>query len=647
MTDTSFDHIEVLVVDDDPAFLELTATSLTRASNRLSVRTTPNPREGLRLLDEEPIDCIVSDYDMPTMTGIEFLTTVRADNSDFPFIILTNTDCATEAIHAGATDYLQKSSITDQYSLLANRIQHAVERYQLRQRKNTFQRRYDLATSASADAFFTYDVSADTLYLDAGFEQFGYQQTQIETGLDWWLERIRSDTRETIRTSLEAALARNPNVFDVFEGNRGCISEQFRWRCRDGSSVTCLCHVGIVFEDEEPVEVVGAVTDISERKDRERTLTALNDVAIDLNDYETVEGICERSIAASQDLLQFDLSVIDIEDNGILSKAAISEDTPEIYAISMSVEEGLAGKTFRTGESMLVTDIANHPEAKPEGPYQSVISIAIGSHGVFQAVSEDADAFNETDLELAELLVSHTASALDRLEREHQLRHQNERLKEFTRIVSHDLRNPLNVASGHLELANESEDEASQSVAEAAIALDRMKSIIEETLTLARNGQLVDDPTAVDLAALGQKCWRTVETNEATLDIQTDSTLRADPSRLRHILENLFRNAVEHGSSTPYDPLGDDDTNKRSSDLTVRIGELEDEAGFYVEDNGEGIPSDQRDRVFEPGYTAAGGTGLGLTIVRQIAEAHGWTVRLTESVDGGARFEFTDVTWGI
>ncbi|PSQ16582.1 hypothetical protein BRD00_10515 [Halobacteriales archaeon QS_8_69_26] len=100
----------------------------------------------------------------------------------------------------------------------------------------------------------------------------------------------------------------------------------------------------------------------------------------------------------------------------------------------------------------------------------------------------------------------------------------------------------------------------------------------------------------------------------------------ADPGRLEHVFENLFRNAVEHG--------GDD--------VTVTVGALD--GGFYVADDGPGIPEDRREEVFDVGTsTAADGTGFGPTIVRHIVETHGWRVRVAESEDGGARFEVTGV----
>lgn len=119
-------------------------------------------------------------------------------------------------------------------------------------------------------------------------------------------------------------------------------------------------------------------------------------------------------------------------------------------------------------------------------------------------------------------------------------------------------------------------------------------------------------------------------TAEATIVTDTDQRIRADRSRLSQLLENLMRNAVEHGGS----------------DVTVTVGELD--GGFYVEDDGVGIPEAERETVFEMGYsTSDEGTGFGLAIVKRITEAHGWDIRVTDGANGGTRFEITGVELGV
>jgi signal transduction histidine kinase len=153
-----------------------------------------------------------------------------------------------------------------------------------------------------------------------------------------------------------------------------------------------------------------------------------------------------------------------------------------------------------------------------------------------------------------------------------------------------------------------------------------MDELIDDLLTLAREGDRIDDLKPVDIAALADGCWKNVETAEATLATTADRTIRADRSRLQQLLENLLRNAVDHGGP----------------DVSVTVGDLD--GGFYVEDDGRGIPPAERERVFDPGYSTSNErTGFGLRIVKQIADAHGWDVAVTHGVDGGARFSVTGV----
>jgi PAS domain S-box-containing protein len=213
------------------------------------------------------------------------------------------------------------------------------------------------------------------------------------------------------------------------------------------------------------------------------------------------------------------------------------------------------------------------------------------------------------------------------------LEQSNEKLEQFASVVSHDLRNPLNAAQLRFDLVR---DDVSGEDAEAVEEnLDRMETMIEDLLTLARSGQTVEDPEPVPLADAARTAWShaDLEDCELTSSIPEGVTVQADHDRLLHVFENLFRNAADHN-----DPP-----------VTIRVGTLDipgtdetdgDLPGFFVEDDGAGIPESERAEVFEHGYTTnTDGTGFGLSIVSEIVEAHGWTVSVDESVSGGARFE--------
>jgi PAS domain S-box-containing protein len=217
-----------------------------------------------------------------------------------------------------------------------------------------------------------------------------------------------------------------------------------------------------------------------------------------------------------------------------------------------------------------------------------------------------------------------------------ELEKSNERLDEFASMLSHDLRTPLNVAAFRTELiAEERSDEHTEAVQKE---LDRMESMIDGMLRLARAGEEIETTEDCSLREIIEDVWESVETDGAELDCRVGNTdLKADPVRIFQLFENLFGNAVYH-NETP---------------LTVRVGTFDENGepvggdepvGFFVEDDGEGIPEDERDEVFEHGYTTGeDGHGYGLSVVRNIVEAHGWEIRVTDGSDGGARFEITGI----
>jgi len=214
----------------------------------------------------------------------------------------------------------------------------------------------------------------------------------------------------------------------------------------------------------------------------------------------------------------------------------------------------------------------------------------------------------------------------EREEYRRELERQNERLEQFASMVSHDLRNPLNVAQGRVDYLQGEDD--NEHLAATARALDRMEGLIEDVLALARQGQPIAEREHVTLSAVAEDAWAVVESDTATLTIDSDGTFIADATRLQQLLENLFRNAIEHGGT----------------DVEISVGTINDGSGFFIADNGAGIPVQDRKKVLESGYsTASEGTGLGLSIVSEIVAAHDWQIDVTSSETGGARFEIAGV----
>lgn len=212
-------------------------------------------------------------------------------------------------------------------------------------------------------------------------------------------------------------------------------------------------------------------------------------------------------------------------------------------------------------------------------------------------------------------------------EREQRLQEQNERLDEFASVVSHDLKNLLGAANGGTELAKRTEDTSNLDQVEKAH--DRMYELIEDLLVLAREGQTVEELEPVSVSTVAKEVWTITESSNASLQIdEINDRIMADRGRLKQVFENLFHNAIKHGGDGVAISIG------------IENGQL------YIADDGPGIPPSDQDSIFDYGYsTHRDGNGYGLSIVRSVVEAHGWTISVTESDNGGARFEISDITF--
>lgn len=293
----------------------------------------------------------------------------------------------------------------------------------------------------------------------------------------------------------------------------------------------------------------------------------------------------------------------------------LGEDSDELLGESLGEVVGIPPEDF---------------DGKTDGGTADPVRLTVDGREEFYEVT-DSGIYDVTGSEVGRvLLFSDVTAEVNRQrqleEQNRELERKNERLDKFASIISHDLRNPLGVAQLRLGLV-EQETEHTEAIDDA---LDRMETMIHDILTMARADTIVEETESISLRSLSRTAWKTVETEQATLelDIPENATVEGDWSLLRNTFENLFRNAIEHN-----DPP-----------VTIRVGTKQDSADsvecFFIEDDGTGIPEDQRAQVFEFGHTTSDqGTGFGLAIVDELLDAHGWEVVVTDGELGGARFE--------
>ena len=588
-----FGELAVLHVDDDPSVLELTSAFLKRELDAVSVTTVTEPEEAIERLDTERFDCVISDYDMPGRSGLELFEAIREEHPLVPFVLYTgkgSEEIASQAVNAGVTGYFQKGG-PDQQRRLVNRVDQAAREYHTKIEAD----RYSTVLRALNYPIYVVDETGVFSYVnDAFLEMVGYDREEI---IGAGTDIIKDDE----------AVVEAENQLGSILSETGPDITQFPVDIypKEGDPIPCRDHMGVLpYEGEEFRGSVGILRDVSEEVSRQREL--------------------ERRTKA-----------IDEAPIGITLSDPDRPDNPMIYVNDQFVEKTGYGREEALGRNYR---FLQGPETREEqvAELQRAIDAGEATTVELRNYRENGELFwnrvtisplKDVSGEITHW-VGFQEDITDSKRRERELERQNERLERFAGIVSHDLRSPMSVATGRIELAKADTESAGANgnLDDALDALDRMETIVENTLTLARQGDTVGDLDPISLRTAAERSWRTTETGDSTLETVSDAEIRADADRMGIIFQNLFSNAARHAGPA----------------VTVRVGATAE--GFYVEDDGPGIPEDDRTTIFDPGHTTADdGTGFGLAIVNEIVEAHDWQIAVSESDEGGARFEITGV----
>jgi PAS domain S-box-containing protein len=741
--DADEESISVLCVDDEPGLADLTATFLKQFDGRFSTSTALSAQEGLDYLDENNVDCVVSDYDMPALDGLAFLEAVRATNPDLPFILFTgrgSEEIASDAISAGVSDYMQKESGNDQYAVLGQRILNVVHRHRSRVQQQETETRAETILGASPDAILVsvgsefvyanpaavdlYDVPDKSALLGRQAGEFIHpdyrddvdrQLQQVESGerpadhiprtlltlegkevpvevtarhVMWdndpgvvAIVRDLSDQeaqihrQERYEASFEQAfdamvvadddgqyIEANQSACELFglekEGLIGRSIEEFTqgdndfkatWRRFEETTID-RGTLRIVRDDGEERVVEYAATsnivagehlsvlrDVTDRENREWVIREMYNIISNRDrPFEEQVGALLELGRQELDVAYGTLSqiqgedyvfeIVDADDDAIQAGDVVPVSATNCEIAASTKETLVLGDVERDAPGE--TDRAGYTEWGIACYLGAPVIIDNNVYGTFcfYGTEPREGQFSEWEVTLVDLMSRWVGYELQRQRTNDRLKAQNEKLEQFASLVSHDLRNPLNVLEGSLQLAEETGDP--EHFEQCNRAIDRMNTLIEDLLSLARAGTIIDETESVTLASVVEECWNGVEASQGTLQLKLDTAtvIQADRSRLKQLVENLIRNVFDHASS----------------DSTVTVGALDD--GFYIEDDGPGISEEDRETVFESGYsTLEDGTGFGLAIVKEIVEAHGWEISVTDAEAGGARFELTGI----
>ncbi|WP_135823242.1 PAS domain-containing sensor histidine kinase [Halorussus ruber] len=481
---------------------------------------------------------------------------------------------------------------------------------------------------------------------------------------------------------------------EIIDGERTSATIEHLLQTSDGETFSAETTFVVRETENGDYERVGVTRDVTERKERERELQnrveqqrVLSEFSQYALEARSLDDLFDEAVELVADVLDHDYcKVLELypEDDELLLRNGVGWREGIVGSATVADDRGSqAGYTLLTEEPVVVEDL--EAEERFSGPdllnshdVESGISTIIGTPddvwGILGVHDTESRSYADHDVQFVRSIAHILLTSIQRREHERELRERNERLDAFASMLAHELRNPLEIAQIYLDMGVESaigsevgggrdsgggsdsragskvegesevggEHEGEGDGGESAFreverALDRIEQMIDTLLVVTRRGGDVDNTEPVALDEVAAEWWDDVDP-DGDLVVETDAEILADPSRLRQLLENLYRNAAEHGGS----------------DVTVRVGDLSDSSagtsgateatGFYVADDGPGIPPEDREEVFNPGYSTSNvGIGFGLAVVRQLVEAHGWECEITESEAGGARFEFRGV----
>ena len=492
-------------------------------------------------------------------------------------------------------------------------------------------RSLDPALDALDDIFYVADTDFELCRVNDRLATVtGYSVAELESMT--LLDVVVPDERESTRVRLQRAL----------DGDND--TTELTLRTTDGDRIPFEVNQSALRDESDRlVGLVGVGRDLSSRRAHEhdlelqakqqRVVATLSYRALDT---DSLDDLFDEAVRAVADTLDMDYcKVLDLDagadrlglragvgwHDGTVGEAAVENDRTSQAGYTLLSEEPVVVPAF--DEETRFTS----PPLLTEHDVSSGISVVIGSvddpWGVLGVHDTEPRGFTDTDINFVQSVANVLASAIENRAHQRRLERQNDQLETFASFLSHDLRSPLSVAQGRLELGRASCD--NEHLAAVESAHDRMSAMIDELLSSSRE-QSEHPPSAetVLLSAVAESAWGAVPTGDTTLQLDADEQVEAEPGQLQRLFENLFRNAVEHGGST-----------------TIRVGLLDDrEGGFYVEDDGSGLSDVERERIFEQGFTSSPeGSGLGLRIVERVAETHGWDVVAVDGNDGGARFE--------
>lgn len=639
--------INVLYVDDEPDLLTIGKLFLER-SGKISLDTTVSAREAIGLIQKGDYHAIISDYQMPDVDGIAFLKKIRQDYGDLPFVLFTGKsreEIVIEALNNGANFYLQKGGEPkSQFAELEHKVCQAVDNYRAQEKLHYFNRLYslmheihDASMSAESETELYHDICRIAID-DGKFVMARVGRFNVRTGdfvplascdLYQGNRKIMDDPdaiSQYLSLGREAAVHGIPRVKNRI-GPTGIIPStnpdqpDIRFRSTAAFPIFSAKGSTVIFQAyaKEP--------DFFMEKELRFIGAMLSVVSCSVQTITLRESKTPCSLSSGFNNSASCTAAIDNASEGIL---IVQDD--RIRYFNAKCLDVLPGYSPEELADIPFTSIV-HPDDRERvvarytmwmggDRSDSLMSFKIGDNaGLFRWVTCRAVPAEWDGMPAALVYLS---DITDRWLSDQALHRAREKDALMGKIVRHDIANRLTVVRGHLRrirlahdktLRNKSIERAEQAAADIHALLETARQYQDIGMNAAswqNIREVINEVTRGLFAACG------VQVSVITGRLE----ILADPL-LPNVIANLMDNAIRHGNHV--------------TGIRVQATIGPHEATIFWEDNGIGIPPEEKETIFEAGFGRH--TGLGLFFSREILSLTGITIRETGTYGSGARFE--------
>lgn len=416
----------ILIVDDNNRNLKLLSQILKKDDYKIAIAN--EGEKGIDIAISKEIDLILLDIMMPGMNGFEVCQKLKAhrETKDIPVIFISamqEVEDKIKAFEVGAVDYITKPF--NEKEVLARTKTHL----SLDEIKNSLKQERDKQN------ILLDNIESQVWYLKDE-KTYGMVNQEFADFVGLAKSKIENKTILEVREEREIASCIAGNE-EVFQNKEKITKEEWVRNSSGEKRLLEITKAPKLTEDKEVEYVVCTAFDITERKKQERIIKELHKVAIDLKILEQEEEICQRTIEAANEILNFDLCHISLAKDNQFVPAAHSK---EMEAKTLPLDYGIMGKSYKQDECYLTLNIKEEPDAAlTKATFKSAITIPMKEIGVFQAIATKENFFNQQDVELAEILISHTRAALKNIYSQAELEAKHEDLKRTKGLLDKEI----------------------------------------------------------------------------------------------------------------------------------------------------------------------------------------------------------------